>query len=171
MSAKVKVDRELNFAHELIQPVFEAFKNSETLSSLHVCRGNWTKDESTLLTGSYDLLGKFFDSIDVNMLTLEFSTPRAGEIELLFKNNYLDEKIMLGLGVVNPRIDRVETSEEIIQSVDQALEFLPPERIWLNPDCGFATFANRPLNPYPIIQAKMQAMNSAATRLREKYVK
>lgn len=159
----------MNFAHDLIKPVFEAFKNSNTLSSLHVCRGNWTRDESTLLSGSYDLLGKFFDSIDVDMLTLEFSTPRAGDIDLLFKNNYLDEKIMLGLGVINPRNDAIERPEDIVHSAEQALEFLPAERIWLNPDCGFATFANRPLNQSAIIQKKMLVLNQAANQLREKH--
>lgn len=159
----------MNFARDLIQPIFEEFKGSDTLSSIHVCRGNWTRDESTLLSGSYDLLGNFFDGIDVDMLTLEFSTPRAGDIDLLFKNNSLDEKIMLGLGVINPRIDHVEEPAEIVKQVERALEYLPPERIWLNPDCGFATFANRPLNPSLIIEKKMLAMTETSRILREKY--
>jgi len=46
---------------------------------MHVCRGNWTKDESVLLEGAYDKLGKFFDSLKVDMLALEFSTPSEVE--------------------------------------------------------------------------------------------
>lgn len=136
---------------------------------MHVCRGNFTKDENVLLVGAYNHLAKFFDKLKVDMLALEFSTPRAGEISQLFYNNFLDEKIILGLGVINPRSDEVESVEEIVKLVEEAMEFLPPERIWLNPDCGFATFAKRPLNPYPVIEEKLVNMVKAAELLREKH--
>lgn len=153
-----------------MQQVFEELKKYENvLSSIHVCRGNWTCDESVLLEGTYDELGSFFDSLDVNMLTLEFSTPRAGTIPPLFKNNRLSRKIMLGLGCLNPRNDIIETPESIVRLAEEAMEFLPPERIWLNPDCGFATFSNRPVNPYPVIRQKLMAMKRAKEILREKY--
>ncbi len=172
LSAKVKVDRELKFAGQLLSEIFaEIRKYDNVLSVMHVCRGNWTCDESVLLEGAYDKLSKFFDSLDVDMLALEFSTPRAGEISQLFKNNDLNNKIMLGLGCVNPRIPRVETVDEIVGKVEKALEFLPPEKIWLNPDCGFATFAKRPLNPYNIIEEKLSNMVKASHILREKYCK
>lgn len=172
LSAKVKVDRELKFAGQLLSEIFaEIRKYDNVLSVMHVCRGNWTCDESVLLEGAYDKLSKFFGSLDVDMLALEFSTPRAGEISQLFKNNDLNEKIMLGLGCVNPRIPRVETVDEIVGKVEKALEFLPPEKIWLNPDCGFATFAKRPLNPYNIIEEKLSNMVKASHILREKYCK
>ncbi len=172
LSAKVKVDRELKFAGQLLSEIFaEIRKYDNVLSVMHVCRGNWTCDESVLLEGAYDKLSKFFDSLDVDMLALEFSTPRAGEISQLFKNNDLNKKIMLGLGCVNPRIPRVETVDEIVGKVEKALEFLPPEKIWLNPDCGFATFAKRPLNPYNIIEEKLSNMVKASHILREKYCK
>lgn len=172
LSAKVKVDRELKFAGQLLSEIFaEIRKYDDVLSVMHVCRGNWTCDESVLLEGAYDKLSKFFDSLDVDMLALEFSTPRAGEISQLFKNNDLNEKIMLAVGCVNPRIPRVETVDEIVGKVEKALEFLPPEKIWLNPDCGFATFAKRPLNPYNIIEEKLSNMVKASHILREKYCK
>lgn len=129
LSAKVKVDRELKFAGQLLSEIFaEIRKYDDVLSVMHVCRGNWTCDESVLLEGAYDKLSKFFDSLDVDMLALEFSTPRAGEISQLFKNNDLNKKIMLGVGCVNPRIPRVETVDEIVERVQKALEFLPPEK-------------------------------------------
>lgn len=136
---------------------------------MHVCRGNWTVDESVLLQGAYDRLSRFFDQLKVDMLALEFSTPRAGDVDLLFKNNFLKKKIALGYGVINPRIPEVEKVEDIVASVEKVLKWLPPERIWLNPDCGFATFANRPLNPYSTIEAKLKAMVEAAKILREKH--
>lgn len=136
------------------------------MSAIHVCRGNWTTDESVLLSGAYDKLSKFFSDLKVDMLALEFSTPRAGEVGELFHNNLLAKKIILGYGVINSRNPRVETVDEIVQSVEKALDFLPPERIWLNSDCGFATFCNRPMNSYDIIVEKMKNMAEAAKILR-----
>ena len=100
------------------------------------------------------------------MLALEFSTPRAGEVEELFHNNLLAKKIILGYGVINPRTPTVESVDEIVKKVEKVLEFLPPERIWLNSDCGFATFSNRPLNSYMVIEAKLRNMVKAAEVLR-----
>lgn len=156
----------------MLNPIFEELrKYKEITSAIHVCRGNWTCDESVLLEGTYDKLGDFFEFLDVDVLTLEFSTPRAGDVSHLFKNNNLSKKIILALGCINPRSDRIESPEEIVAKAETALEFLPPEKIWLNPDCGFATFAKRPLNPYPIIEEKLKNMVKAAEILREKYVK
>ena len=172
LSEKVKVDKELKFAKNLLNEVLNEINSHEgVMSIMHVCRGNWTKDESVLLEGAYDKLGKFFDSLKVDMLALEFSTPRAGEVEKLFYNNFLDTKIILGFGCINPRSDRVESVDEIVRNVEKVLEFLPPENVWLNPDCGFATFSRRPLNPYPIIQKKLENMVEASRVLREKYCK
>ena len=148
----------------------EIRKHDEVLSIMHVCRGNWTTDESVLLQGAYDKLGKFFDALDLDMLALEFSTPRAGEVEKLFSNNFLDTRVMLGFGCVNPRSEVIETPEEIVARVEEVLQFLPPERIWLNPDCGFATFSNRPLNGFDIIEAKLKVLNEAKSIFRERYV-
>lgn len=172
LSEKVKVDKELKFARTLLEVVLKEIRKYEgVVSSIHVCRGNWTTDESVLLEGSYDKLGKFFDALDVDILALEFSTPRAGEVEKLFYNNFLDTKIILGFGCINPRSEYIETPEEIVTHVEEVLKFLPPENIWLNPDCGFATFSKRPLNPYPIIEQKIKNMVKASKILREKYCK
>lgn len=154
-----------------MKPVLDLINASGSIGAIHVCRGNWTKDESALLEGAYDKLSKFFTKVGAKMLNLEFSTPRAGDVGLLFKNNDLADEIILGLGVINPRSDEVESVEDIVKRVEEALKYLPAERIWLNPDCGFATFAQRPLNPYPVIQEKLSHMTEAAQILRDKYVK
>ena len=161
MSEKVKVDQELKFASNLLKPVLAKIREYEDVTSaMHVCRGNWTTDESVLLSGAYSKLSKFFSGLKVDMLALEFSTPRAGEVEELFHNNLLAKKI------INPRTPTVESVDEIVKKVEKVLEFLPPERIWLNSDCGFATFSNRPLNSYMVIEAKLRNMVKAAEVLR-----
>ena len=72
----------------------------------------------------------------------------------------------LGLGVVNPRTDQVETPEQIRAAVEEALRLYPAERVFLNPDCGFGTFSNRPMNTLEIASAKVASMAAAARDLR-----
>jgi 5-methyltetrahydropteroyltriglutamate--homocysteine methyltransferase len=162
---------ELQFASSLIQEVIEYINKKGIRSALHVCRGNWSKDESTLLSGPYTPLIPVFEASQANILHLEFSTPRAGEISSLFKQSTLKDSITLGLGVLNPRTPQIETQEEIISKVEEALKYLPKERIWLNPDCGFATFSNSPLNTQKIIEEKLDSLYKAALSLRKTYAK
>ena len=85
------------------------------------------------------------------------------------ENEVIRENCILGLGVINPRIDLVESGESIVQRAEEALQYLPKEKVWLNPDCGFATFANRPVNEFPCIEAKLKELQRAQEFLRKKY--
>lgn len=169
LSERKDPTEELRFATHLIRSVMDQVDRTKSVASLHVCRGNWSKDESILLEGPYTPLVPLFSEIGADLLALEFSTPRAGELSALLKDERIRQKIRLGLGVINPRFDQIEDAEKIYQRAKEALTYLPPERLWLNPDCGFATFSNRPVNEYDHIQAKVGAMIEARNRLREEY--
>lgn len=169
LSEKKDPTEELKFATKLIKSVIDYAKEKEILVSLHVCRGNWSRDESILLTGPYTPLLPLFEETLPNILTLEFSTPRAGEISSLFSSKIIRENCILGLGVMNPRTDTIEPLEDIITRVEEVLQYIPKERIWLNPDCGFATFANRPVSTIEIIDKKLARLNEAKITLRKLY--
>ena len=168
LSEKKNYDEELEFATTLISELF-SYAKTRIKTTLHVCRGNWSKDESILLKGSYDGLLKLFEKSGCDTFMLEFATPRAGEIQTLFKNEFMRNHATIGLGVINPRNDKIESENEIVQSVENLLKFIPKNRILLNPDCGFATFASKSLNSYKIISAKLNALNNAKIALRDKY--
>lgn len=159
LAARKDPAEELEFAAGLMQDLCSGFKGRVMLA-MHVCRGNWSRDESTLLKGSYAPLKETFAKMPLDQLVLEYATPRAGEI-MAFEDK------SLGLGVVNPRTDALETADEIVERVRELLEFLPGERIWLNPDCGFGTFSARPMNDWQAIRVTLTAMVEASRRLRE----
>jgi 5-methyltetrahydropteroyltriglutamate--homocysteine methyltransferase len=94
------------------------------------------------------------------------ATPRAGELDV-FKE-YGNEK-ELGLGVVNPRTDEIESPATIVQRVKRVLEYFDPEKIYLNPDCGFGTFAERCVNTPETAYRKLKAIHAAAQLLRQEY--
>ena len=169
LSEKKDPTEELKFATKLIKSVISYAKDKGILVSLHICRGNWSRDESILLTGPYTPLLPLFEETLPNILTLEFSTPRAGEISSLFSSDLIRENCILGLGVMNPRTDEIESLEEIISRVKEVMKFIPKERIWLNPDCGFATFANRPVSTMNVIDKKLARLNEAKNSLRNLY--
>ena len=169
LSEKKDPTEELKFATKLIKSVIDYAKEKETLVSLHVCRGNWSRDESILLTGPYTPLLPLFEETLPNILTLEFSTPRAGEISSLFSSTLIRDNCILGLGVMNPRTDDIEPLEDILYRVEEVMQYIPKERIWLNPDCGFATFANRPVSTMEIIDKKLARLNEAKNILRNLY--
>ena len=54
LSEKLGTAEELAFAGELINRVVEGLPRERT--ALHICRGNWTRDESVALAGSYEPL-------------------------------------------------------------------------------------------------------------------
>jgi 5-methyltetrahydropteroyltriglutamate--homocysteine methyltransferase len=75
----------------------------------------------------------------------------------------------IGLGVVNPRSDEIEPPDFIVGKVNEALQYFTPEQIYLNPDCGFGTFAERPMNPAEIAAKKLRTIAEAAKQLRASY--
>lgn len=135
-------------------------------TGLHVCRGNWSRDESVLLTGDYARLVPVFRRMHVEQFVLEHATPRAGEIGIV---GAALADFEVGLGVVNPRTAEVERPEGIVARVEEALRHFAPERVFLNPDCGFGCFADRCVNDHETARAKTASMAAAARVLRERY--
>ncbi|CAI6061978.1 cobalamin-independent methionine synthase II family protein [Cohnella sp. JJ-181] len=169
LSERKDPKEELEFAGSLIGQIMAHIDRTRTVASLHVCRGNWSKNESTLLTGPYTPLIELFAKVDPDLLTLEFSTPRAGELNSLLADPRIAAHTALGLGVINPRTDEVETSDPIVSRVREAMTYLPMDRLWLNPDCGFATFSNSPVNVLDTISGKIRSLTETASILRSAY--
>ena len=158
---------ELEFAVDLINLVVTGLDNLRV--GLHVCRGNWSQKEQVLLKGSYHPLAPYLARLNVQQLVLEFATPRAGELAALLGSHEIVNEKELGLGVVNPRTPETEPVAAIVERVEEALQYLPPERIFLNPDCGFGTFSSRPMNSVEVATRKLEALAQAAAVLRADY--
>lgn len=57
----------------------------------------------------------------------------------------------------------------MVARAEEALGYIDKERLFLNPDCGFATFANRPVSTLEIIDKKLAELETAVKELKEKY--
>jgi 5-methyltetrahydropteroyltriglutamate--homocysteine methyltransferase len=164
LGAKRDTDEELAFAGRLITAVVAGLPRDRV--ALHVCRGNWSRDERVALAGPYTPLVPLFRTLPVGTFFLETATPRAGELAAL---RDLPADTRLGLGAVNQKLDRVESVEEVVARAGAAVAIFGPERVLLNPDCGFATFADNPLASAEVAEAKLAVLAEAARRLRQKY--
>ncbi|RSK57594.1 cobalamin-independent methionine synthase II family protein [Bacillus canaveralius] len=163
LTAKADAEEEIAFALDLMNQVTDGMLGQATRVGVHVCRGNWSTQEQVLLRGPYYPLTPYLSNVHVDQLILEYATPRAGEIDAV--RDFGGKE--LGFGIVNPRTEAVETVEEIVERVEELRNYLPDEKIFLNPDCGFGTFAQRPMNSDHIAYAKLKVMAEAAAKLRE----
>ncbi|MGC2332685.1 MAG: cobalamin-independent methionine synthase II family protein [Candidatus Acidiferrales bacterium] len=161
LAASSSPEGELERAVSLLNRVVEGIEGP-TLC-VHVCRGNWSRNEDVLLAGPYDGLMPYLNRMKFDQFVLEYATSRAGTPRALAQ---LQPRAQIGYGVVNPRTAEIEKPEEIVGRVRELTEFIAPERIFLNPDCGFGTFAERPVADTETAFAKLGALSAAARKLR-----
>jgi 5-methyltetrahydropteroyltriglutamate--homocysteine methyltransferase len=152
---------ELQLAVDLINRVVDGVRGVRT--ALHVCRGNWSRNEDVLLSGDYAPLLPHLARMQVSQFVLEYATPRAGPESLLAQ---LPRRCEVGFGAVNPRTEPDEDPAAIAARVHELAALLGPQRIWLNPDCGFGTFADRPVATAEVAAAKCRTLATAARTLR-----
>jgi 5-methyltetrahydropteroyltriglutamate--homocysteine methyltransferase len=161
LAASSSPEGELERAVSLLNRVVDGIEGP-TLC-VHVCRGNWSRNEDVLLAGPYDGLMPYLNRMELDQFVLEYATSRAGTPRALAQ---LRPSAEIGYGVVNPRTAEIESSEAIVARVRELAEFIAPERIFLNPDCGFGTFAERPVADADTAFAKLNALSAAAHELR-----
>ncbi len=161
LSEKGDAGRELELARGLVNRVVTGLPRARL--GLHVCRGNWTRNEEAALAGDYRPLLALLSSLDVGTLFLELATPRAGELAVLAD---LPRDVRVGVGVINQKHERVEAVEEVADRASRAVKVFGPERVLLTPDCGFATFADNPVASASVAEAKLRAIVQAAEIVR-----
>jgi 5-methyltetrahydropteroyltriglutamate--homocysteine methyltransferase len=161
LAARNDPTEELEFATSLLNQTVAGLDGVRV--GLHVCRGNWSQNERVLLEGSYHPLVPYLGRMNVQQFVLEFATPRAGALASIGK---MIEGRELGLGVVNPRTEAVESPEQVVARAQEAMRYVDADNLFLNPDCGFGTFAQRPLNTPEIATRKLEAISRAAAILR-----
>jgi 5-methyltetrahydropteroyltriglutamate--homocysteine methyltransferase len=161
LSEKGDALRELTLAERLVNQVVAGLPRARL--GLHICRGNWTRNEAAALAGDYRPLVSLLSRVDVGTLFLELCTPRAGELDVLAD---LPRDVRIGVGVVNQKHERIEPTAEIAARARRAVELFGADRVLLTPDCGFATFADNPVASARIAEDKLRAIVEAAEIVR-----
>ncbi len=117
-------------AAEAINRVLDAVQGQK---AVHFCFGNY--GGQTIQQGTWAALISFLNRLRADHLVLELAHRPTSDLEALRE---VDPRIGLGLGVVDVKINRVETPEEIARAIEHAEKVLGPGRLrFIHPDCGF----------------------------------
>jgi 5-methyltetrahydropteroyltriglutamate--homocysteine methyltransferase len=123
--------------------------------ALHVCYGN--RYARPLWEGHYDFLFPAVASARVGALVLEFARKGLDDLRLLRQYGW---DRYLGLGVIDVKAAEVEPAGLVASRIRRALEFVPAQRLMVNPDCGLRHL------PAVVARAKLRAMVAGAAQVR-----
>jgi 5-methyltetrahydropteroyltriglutamate--homocysteine methyltransferase len=107
----------------------------DMIINTHVCRGNFHSTYAN--SGAYDPVAEvLFGEENVNAYFLEFDDERSGGFEPLSKVSG-DKKVVLGL--VTTKSPELEDKDKVIKRIHEAEKYIPLDRLYLSPQCGFAS--------------------------------
>jgi 5-methyltetrahydropteroyltriglutamate--homocysteine methyltransferase len=92
-----------------------------------------------------------------DQFVLEFASRELAEIELW---QQWDDGRELGAGVIDVKSFHPETPEDVAARIRRVLQFVNPEKLYLNPDCGFGW------SPRGMCVQKLHAMVAGAQIVR-----
>ena len=110
-----------------------------------------------LCYGAFESIYPGMLDLPVDNFDLEMSNSGLDTLELFKKRRFTKD---ISFGVVDVHTHVVEEDQVVEQRLRQALELLPKEAIWVDPDCGLKT------RTVDEAIAKMQSVVSAAKALR-----
>ena len=119
-AASTRID-ELDLVIEAMNIVTEPL-TAHTLT--HICYGDFHKAYPKML------------EIPVDQIDLEFANSDYGLLEDFSMHPFTK---YIGLGVVDVHSHEIESVEEIAEGIRRSLKLIPPERMFVDPDCGLKT--------------------------------
>lgn len=119
-----------------VEAINEVARGVNIKLGLHVCYSD------------YELLSRYFDRLSYSQLALEFANRGFRDLGVLSK---LGDK-EIGLGVIDVHSRSIEDPEYVAKAIEKAMNYVEPERIYVNPDCGLK------LLPREIARRKLEVM-------------
>jgi 5-methyltetrahydropteroyltriglutamate--homocysteine methyltransferase len=117
-------------AAKAINRVLDSFAGTR---AVHLCFGNY--GGQTIQKGEWRALTAFLNCLSVDHLVLEMAHRSAADLDAL---KDVDSRIHLGIGVVDVKVNEVETPQQIAGTLERVEAVLGRGRVkWIHPDCGF----------------------------------
>jgi 5-methyltetrahydropteroyltriglutamate--homocysteine methyltransferase len=153
---------DLQFDVALDSSVFEEVEGIDQVTrGIHICRGNsagaWNAQ------GGYEAIAAdLFPRLDVDVLLLEYDTPRAGDFGPL---RHILPQHHVVLGLLTTKHGQLEDPATVEARLREAATYVPLERLALSPQCGFASVeAGNPISP-EAQEAKLRLIVQIARRV------
>lgn len=126
---------EFQKAHKDINDKVIANAPKDMIINTHVCRGNFHSTYAS--EGAYDSVADIlFGEENVNAYFLEFDDERSGGFAPLAK---VSGKKKVVLGLITTKSPVLEDKQLVIDRIHDAAKYIPLERLYLSPQCGFAS--------------------------------
>jgi len=122
-------------------------------------RGLKAKTITHICYGDFERIYPKMLDLAVDQIDLELANRNFALLELFRKHPFNKE---LGLGVLDVHSHKIEEKEEVKAGIEKALAMLPPEKIFIDPDCGLKTRTEEEAF------AKLKVMVAARNEVREK---
>ncbi len=104
----------------------------ESKVGLHICFGNLGSRPRG--KRRYDWMMEDIMRANAQQISLEFANREMIELELCGE---IAQEKEVSAGLVDVKSFYIETPEDIAERVRQTLEYVPAEKLWITPDCGF----------------------------------
>ena len=127
---------------------------------LHCCHSVYKRHAD--VTGDYKPILPRLGDARIDRVNLEFAYQQTGDVSDLA---LLPPHLGIGMGVVDVRTEAPQTVEAIESLALAGAAIISPDRIALNPDCGFAPNSAEPLTLDEAYE-KLTRLAEAAARLR-----
>ena len=122
----------------------------------HICFGN--RFGRSRFNRSYRAYFPGILNARADQFVLEFASRELAELDLW--PQYRDGR-ELGAGVIDVKGFYPETPEDVAQRIRQVLKFASPEKLYLNPDCGFGW------SPRAMANQKLRSLAAGARIVRK----
>lgn len=105
-----------------------------TERAVHLCFGNY--GGQTIQKGAWEQILGFLNDLHCDHLVLELAHRPESDLDALKE---VDSRIGIGIGVIDVKINHVETADEVAARIERAEKRLGGDgRLrWVHPDCGF----------------------------------
>jgi len=123
--------------------------------ALHVCYGNRYARPSW--EGHYDFLFPAVKAARVDQIVLEFARKGLDDLRLIRQHGW---DRWLGFGVIDVKTPQVEPADLVASRIRRALEYVPADRLMINPDCGLRHLAPE------VARQKLRAMVAGVATVR-----
>lgn len=110
-------------------------KPEDLTVNTHVCRGNFHSTYAS--SGAYDSVAEvLFARENVDAYYLEYDDERSGGFAPL---SLVGEGKKVVLGLITTKRPQLEDKETVIARIREAAKYIPLDRLYLSPQCGFAS--------------------------------
>jgi len=105
----------------------------EVEKAVHLCFGNY--GGQTVQSGHWSALIDFLNGLHADHLVLEVAHRPDSDLDALKE---VSDHVAIGVGVIDIKVNHIETPDEVAVRIEEAVEAFGPGRVrWVHPDCGF----------------------------------